>query len=113
MIAAGEGGDELEEDSGVLSHAWDLGEGLGQGVQHAGQGAEPVQQSVGQRIHISLRDGVAEQQLQELVVMEAVSVGEELGLEPLAVAVVESHGCRTSFSAQWRTALRRSRRGGG
>ena len=72
-------------------HSLHLPEGFRQGVHHPGQGAELVEQGVGQAVYVPLGNGVAQQKLQELVVVEILAVGQKLGLEPLAVAVVEPH----------------------
>ena len=64
QVPGGNGGDEFQEDHGVLPHAGDLGQVGGGGVQNAGQGAKGLQQAVGQGVDVSLEAGVKQEELQ-------------------------------------------------
>lgn len=64
QVAGGDGGDELEQRHGVLSHAGDLGQVCGGGIQDARQRPEGLQKLVGQGIDVPAGAGVKQQQLQ-------------------------------------------------
>ena len=64
QVPGSDGGDELQQDHGVLPHPRDLAQLLRGGVQHPRQGTEGVQQLVGQGVHIPLAAGVEEEELQ-------------------------------------------------
>ena len=91
-VAAGQLFHCLEQHRPMLPHALDLAQLLRRGVQHPGQGAETVDQFVGQGIGVAAGIGVEEQQLQQLVVREGVRPGQKFGFQTLAVSVVGAHG---------------------
>lgn len=80
--SAGQGGSEIAHlrlpDQGQkkrpsLPHTLNLPEFCGRGIEDAGQGAEHLQQPLGQRFHINARNGIGEQQLQHLIIMKALA----------------------------------------
>ncbi len=71
----------------MIAHPFDLPQLLRLGVQHRGEGAEVVDEPVGQRVYISLGHGVKEHQLQQLVVVkDPLTVFGEALLQPGPVA---------------------------
>ena len=91
----------------MLPHATDLAQLLGRGVQHPGQGAEAVDELMGQGVGVAARVGVEQQQLQQLVVREGVRPGQKFSFQTLAVAVVGAHGRASFLSGQWNGSIRR------
>ena len=89
QIAAQHRREQLEHGGRVLTHPLHLHQLLRQGVQHAGQGAEPVNELVGQRVYIPLGDGKKQYQLQHPVVGPALNPpGEKFLLHPPPVSGV-------------------------
>ena len=90
QIPPAQSGNQAQQHGGVLPHPRRLGQLLGGGVQHPGQGAEAVNQRVGQTVHISLGDCIKQQQLQTAVVGPPLQPpGQKLGFHPLPVPGVE------------------------
>ena len=76
----------------ALADARHLHQLLARGEEHPLKRAEAVEQRMGQLVRVAPRDGVVEQQLQHLVLREAVqSVAGEALLHALAVPVVQTH----------------------
>ena len=92
QVAAHDLGKHGEVEGGVLTHALDLPQILRGGVQYGGEGAEVVDEPVGQRVHIALRHGIEQHQLQKLVVVKNsfAVVGKAL-LQTLTVPLMNGH----------------------
>ena len=84
-----------EQRRRVFADAGHLHQLLRPRVQHAGQGAEMLDQLVGQGIDVPPRDGVHQEELQHLVRLEAAHIGFPHPLaHPFPVAVVLCHVLR-------------------
>ena len=91
QVAGGGGGDELEQDGGVGADALDLQQLFIGGMEHPGERTEMIHQPVGQRVDIPLGNGIKQQQLQHLVVGQAVEPTlQKFCLGPLAVAGMDT-----------------------
>ena len=85
-------GHKRQQQSCALADARHLHQLLARGEERPLKRAEAVEQRVGQLVRVAPRDGVVEQQLQHLVLREAVqSVAGEALLHALAVPVVQTH----------------------
>ena len=85
--------DQEQQRRGAVADAGDGLELLERCVQNGGNGAEVLQELPGQGIGVTPGQGIKEQQLQHLVVLQRVqAVVQESLLEPLPMAVVFSHG---------------------
>ena len=92
VIDPGELRQQLEEARRIFADALHLLQLLRRGVQNAGQTAEIVHQPVGQLVGILPRDGIKQQQLQNIVLVKAVQPFPQKALEqPLPVSVVQTH----------------------
>ena len=84
---------------GTHTHALDGHQLLRLCLQYAVQGAERIQQIMRQRIDIPVRNAVEQQQLQYLVICEAVqTLPAEPFPHPLPMALVYRHAAAPSFS---------------
>ncbi len=93
----GDWGNQAQQHRRLRSNALHLGQQLHRRGEHAGKASKPVHQGMRQGIHIPSGDGVIEQQLQGLVVGEAVQFIFQKALpHPVPVPVVDAHK-RTSL----------------
>ena len=84
--------EQAQKHRGGLPHALDLLKLVGPGREHLIEGAEPVQQPMGQGVHVHPRQGVGQQQLQHLVVRHALDALLPIALpEPGPVSRVLVH----------------------
>ena len=94
LIAAQQGREHPQQHRRVLPHTRRLFQLLRRRVQRPGQRAKPLHQLVGQPIYIPLGDGVAQKQLQDLVVRPTLQApGQKFRLQPLPVAGVVMSLC--------------------
>ncbi len=71
---------------------------LQRGIEHTGQRAEALYQGMGQGVHVTLGDGVEQQQLQHTVVRPALHApGQKFGFDPASMPGVDGCHKLTSF----------------
>ena len=80
--------DELQLGDDPIADPLDLGKPSGGGRNHVGEGSEPLQQRLGDRLHIAARNGTKQNQFQHLVIGERVCAHvAKAGAQALPVAV--------------------------
>src|SRR5262249_51896313 len=106
---------DLELGDGGLAQALDLFEPLARRRDHLGERAELRNELLGERLHVALRDGAKQDQLEELVVADRLAAGGEEALpQPRAMAVIvpaahavagRAHRSNPAPSRRWRGAI--------
>jgi hypothetical protein len=102
---------DLEFGNGSLAQTVDLVEPFRRRRDHLGEGAERGEQVLRERLHVALRDGAEQDQLQHFVIADRLASGREKSLpQPSAMAVVMRRlvggRCRRFVAAGHRTIIR-------
>src|SRR5262249_29026890 len=101
---------DLELGDGGLSQTVDLVEPFHRRRDHLGEGAEHREQVLCERLHVALRDGAKQDELEHFVIADRLASGREKSLtQPSAMAVVMRRlvggGCRGFVAVDHRTII--------